>query len=275
VKLPIIVYHSIDNYGTSLSTRVETFTKQIRYFSRHGFQSIAFEEVISAISERKSVPPKSVILTFDDGMPSLLEHAEPILTEHGMSGTVFVVTGQVGQKPSWFRLHERYRERPLLNRDGLERLVSKGWEMQPHTHDHPVLTHISRNAQAEQISVSRDCVRRWFGTAGRVLAYPFGQFNADSAEAMESSDMAMGLTLRFSVFGDPAKPYAWPRIGSAWFKQSDLRQRLALGGLLEWYVRARNIVKGDRSRHFQVPTDEMRRGLPANVPEFRSRAKDR
>lgn len=265
VKIPIIVYHSIDDYGTALSTGIKTFRNQIRLLSQHGFQTITFERLISDLNSATALPARTVILTFDDGMPSLVQQAEPILSEFGMVGTVFVVTGQVGQTPEWFRLHERYRQEPLLDRGGLEHLKDRGWEMQPHTHNHPVLTHISGDAQAEQIGRSRDLVQEWFGTAGDVLAYPFGQFNADSRDAMASCGMVIGVTLRFSVFGRTDEPFAWPRIGSAWFKSSSARQRLALAGWLEWYVKARNLVKPDRSRHFQQPSEETRRGLPPNA----------
>ncbi len=259
--LPIIVYHCIDHYGTSMSVTPSIFEQQIRYLAEHGWSSIGLSQVGEMLREGRKPSRKSVVLTFDDAMSSVLEYADPILQNYGMTGTTFVVTGQVGQNPEWYRLHPRYRAIPLLSRRGLDCLAEHGWEIHPHTHEHPVLTHLPVDMQVEQILKSRECIRSWFGTAGDVLAYPFGQCDASTREAMRQSDMSIGLTLRFSVRMSTDDYFDWPRIGSAWFKRSKLRQGLALCGILESYVKLRQKFRGDRSKFFLDPTDETTRGL--------------
>lgn len=261
VRLPIIVYHSIDDFGTAISTAPDVFRNQIRWFADHGYQSISLTEAASRIRNGQPLPPRSVVLTFDDGMPSIRDVADPILREHGFTATTFVITGLVGRKPCWYRLHPRYHDIPLLDVDALKGLQDTGWELQPHTHVHPVLSHLPLDAQVEQIAQSRELVQTWFGVPGDVLAYPFGQSNETTVEAMAACDMAAGVTLAFSVNVDTIAPYSWSRIGSAWFKRSKMRQMLAMNGLLEHYVRVRNAIKGDRSQHFAEPTEETTQGL--------------
>lgn len=260
-RLPIIVYHSIDEYGTSLSVSPTLFEKQVRFLAEHGWQTLHFATVLKALKERQPIPRKSVVFTFDDAFPSVLEQAQPIMSQYDMTGTTFVVTGQVGRKPEWFRLDDRYKERALLDRDGLDRLAGFGWEIQPHSHDHPVLTHLPLAKQIMQISQSRERIQEWYGTDASILAYPFGQFNSETQQAMREVGMSVGLSLRFSVRISTATMFDWPRIGSAWFKDSKLRQRLGLAGLLEPYVKLKQRIKGDRSRHFQHPSPETTRGL--------------
>jgi len=260
-RLPIIVYHSIDDYGTSLSVSPTLFQKQVRFLAEHGWKTLHLRTVLKLLDKRQSIPRKSVVLTFDDAFPTVLEQAQPIMNQYGMTGTTFVVTSQVGLKPEWFRLDRRYKERALLDRDELDRLADSGWEVLPHTHDHPVLTHLPLAKQITQISTSRERIQEWYGTDASILAYPFGQFNSETQQAMREVGMSVGLSLRFSVRISTATMFDWPRIGSAWFKDSEFRQHLGLAGLLELYVKLKQRIKGDRSRHFQNPSPETTRGL--------------
>jgi len=244
-----------------MSVQPNLFQKQIRFLAEHGWSSISLTQVANLLREDKKIPKKSVVLTFDDAMTSVLEYAVPILQKYNMTGTTFVVTGQIGQNPQWYRLHQRYRAEPLLSRKGLDCLAKHGWELHPHTHEHPVLSHLPLEVQAEQIAKSRDCIRSWFGTEGDVLAYPFGQWNEDTKKAMQMAEMSIGLTLRFSAQVSTEDYYTWPRIGSAWFKKSKIRQQLALAGILESYVKLRQKIKGDRSQFFLNPSEETTRGL--------------
>src|SRR5690606_21817201 len=47
----------------------------------------------------RPVPPKSVLITFDDGYLDNWLYAHPILQRHGMHAVVFVVTGWVHDGP--------------------------------------------------------------------------------------------------------------------------------------------------------------------------------
>jgi len=233
----------------------------MRWFAGHGWKTVNLSEAVRRLLSRQPIPPRSLVLTFDDGLPSLLTHAAPVLAEHGFMATTFVVTGLVGRPPDWYRMPGPYRTTPLLDRAGLERLASMGWELHPHTHDHPVLPHLPLNVQADQIGRSRSLVQEWFGQGGAVLAYPFGQINADTKRAMKQCGMEAGLTLTFGSRHPIDDPYNWPRIGSAWFKASSLRQQLAVSGWLENYIALRGLVKQGRERHFQTPSRETTRGL--------------
>lgn len=259
--LPILAYHSIDGFGTSISVAPKVFQRQMRWFSEHGWTTLGLADAAERLRTGGKIPPKSFVLTFDDGMASLLTEAAPVLSEHGFRAATFVVTGLVGREPVWYRMPAPYRTTPLLDRAGLERLVKMGWELHPHTHDHPVLPHLPLGLQVDQIGRSQSLITEWFGQAGGVLAYPFGQLNGDTQRAMKQCDMTAGVTLQFGSRLDPADPYAWPRIGSAWFKRSDFRQRLAVTGWLERYVSMRSLVKKGRERHFLTPTAETTRGL--------------
>ncbi|MBL1216112.1 MAG: hypothetical protein D8M59_01305 [Planctomycetes bacterium] len=260
-RLPIIVYHSVDEKKTSISTPLAFFKTHINWLAEHGWSTIRLSQAAQIVKQGGNLPPRSCVLTFDDAMQSIRDIADPILRDHGFTATTFVVTGQAGEKPHWFRLPDPYRDEPLLGRADLEKLAENGWEMHPHTHNHPVMSHLPEDVQREEIEKSRSVIRDWFDQPGDVLAYPYGQFNNDTQRAMTACGMAAGVSLRFSASVQSNCLMDCPRIGSAWFKDSPLRIKLATAGLLEWYVSAKARLKGDRSRHFQTPTSETVQGL--------------
>lgn len=265
MKLPIITYHNIDELGTRISTSRKRFENQMAWLARNNWKSIKLVEAAQIICNNQQLPEKCVVIAFDDAMPSIRDIATPILREHGLTATAFVITNQAGKLPNWYRLLEPYRDIALLSPDELCKMQDDGWEMLPHTHDHPVLSHLPLDLQVEQIGKSKDIIRTWFGGTGDVLAYPYGQYNSQTLQAMAQCDMLAGLTLKFSVHMDKNNPYIWPRIGSAWFKDSAFRQHLAMLGILERYVWLRGRLKGDRSVHYTSPTQETTRGLIEDI----------
>ena len=50
------------------------------------------------------IPPRAVVVTFDDGYADNLHHGRPILEEFQIPATVFVVTGYMGKKFWWDEL---------------------------------------------------------------------------------------------------------------------------------------------------------------------------
>ena len=65
--------------------------EQLEYLTRH-YEMIPLETLVECVVARKPAPPKSVVLTFDDGFRDNAEVAVPILDEFGVKATIFVVT---------------------------------------------------------------------------------------------------------------------------------------------------------------------------------------
>jgi peptidoglycan/xylan/chitin deacetylase (PgdA/CDA1 family) len=63
--------------------------------------------VVAAVEGRDSLPRHAVWITFDDGYPDVLEHAEPVLAEFRIPATLFVVAGLVDtEDPFWWTVIE-------------------------------------------------------------------------------------------------------------------------------------------------------------------------
>lgn len=110
-NLTVLAYHRIGErvtlagypYDTDLvSATAADFEWQMRYVERH-FKVVTFAQVAAFLDGRADLPPRALIVTFDDGFDDNYQLAFPILKRIGIPATMFVSTGYIGQQPTfWF-----------------------------------------------------------------------------------------------------------------------------------------------------------------------------
>ena len=82
---------SADDEGYLQGLAPHWFAEQVRYLARH-YEIITLDALITCLERGKAPPPKSVVLTLDDGFRDNIEAGLPILDALGARATVFVVT---------------------------------------------------------------------------------------------------------------------------------------------------------------------------------------
>jgi peptidoglycan/xylan/chitin deacetylase (PgdA/CDA1 family) len=75
-----------------ISATATEFAWQMAYVAKR-FTPVSCQQVIDAIEQRKSLPPKAVMVTFDDGFRDNHDIAFPILQKQGIPALFFVSTG--------------------------------------------------------------------------------------------------------------------------------------------------------------------------------------
>jgi len=96
--IPILLYHNLINGSgvvNSANIDVNTFKKQMQYLHNNGYTTITPEQLKMWINGSLQLPPKSVMITFDDGYESVYTLAYPILKQYGFKATVFVITRSI------------------------------------------------------------------------------------------------------------------------------------------------------------------------------------
>ncbi len=147
-----------------------------------------------------------VAVTFDDALVGVGRDAAPVLEEHGVPATVFVVTAVLGIDPPFWpgaartmtaaELHE-------LSASGLVTLAS-------HTAHHVSLP----DTDSETRIVELRGPREWLGAAGGItdlLAYPFGHHDPASEAAARSEGYRAACTFTFGRVTPTTDPHAIPR----------------------------------------------------------------
>lgn len=72
---------------------------QMRQLKANGYETIIPSDLVDYAHRRKRLPPKPVIITFDDGSLSVKDVARPILKRYGFRAIVYLVTGATGNSP--------------------------------------------------------------------------------------------------------------------------------------------------------------------------------
>lgn len=96
--LRTLTYHRVAEPGSSgkldptiLSATPDVFQKQMEFLSRR-YNVLSLTELHESISNGEPLPPKSVLITFDDAYRDFAEIAWPILKQLGIPATLFVPT---------------------------------------------------------------------------------------------------------------------------------------------------------------------------------------
>ncbi len=89
----ILMYHHLAPAGTYTGTAEETngaildvehFEEQMAWLHQEGYQTLFMSEAIEYFQNEKQFPPKSVVITFDDGYESNYVYAFPIIQKYGI-----------------------------------------------------------------------------------------------------------------------------------------------------------------------------------------------
>lgn len=103
VHLPVLMYHRVQteesakkDKETSISVFTDYFDKQMQYLKDKGYNVIAMQNLVNFFDNGTKIPPKSVLITFDDAYEDFYTDAYPILQKNGFFATVFVPTGLAG-----------------------------------------------------------------------------------------------------------------------------------------------------------------------------------
>ncbi|MBS0357714.1 MAG: polysaccharide deacetylase family protein [Proteobacteria bacterium] len=93
-KCTVIMYHYVRDLKKSKFPQIkaletELFIEQIEYLRKH-YNVITMEELIACFDNNVSLPPKSLLLTFDDGYIDHYLNVFPVLHRYKLQGTFFI-----------------------------------------------------------------------------------------------------------------------------------------------------------------------------------------
>jgi peptidoglycan/xylan/chitin deacetylase (PgdA/CDA1 family) len=209
----ILTYHSVDESGSVVSIGEQAFLRHVRWLASGGVRVLPLDRLADAPDD-----DHAVAITFDDGLASFARIAAPMLREHGLPVTLFVVTDAAGATNVW-----RGRADPgipifdLLDWETLGRLVAEGVSIGAHTCTHPNLALLDRESCEHEIVASKARLARELGVDVTTFAYPYGAVS-DAARDIVAREFRYGVTTRLSVLGAHDDPARLPRLDSYYFR---------------------------------------------------------
>ena len=176
----ILTYHSIDPSGSPISVAPEEFRSHVGWLAAGRVKVVPLAELLALPAEQDAVA-----LTFDDGFVNFAEVAAPLLRDHGLPATVFVVSGHAGGSNAWGgRTDPRVPTLPLLDWEALGRLTEAGVTLGAHTRTHPHLTTVPVTRRSEELLGAAATIQERTGQRPEQFAYPYGDLDAGVVEAV-------------------------------------------------------------------------------------------
>ncbi len=174
VLVPILMYHhiAVSPVDSIYYVPLDRFEEEIKLLHDWNYTSITTSMLVQAITQGASLPPRPIIITFDDSWGSQYTTAYPIMKKYGFTGVLYTVVEYLN-KPSGLPADPNY-----LTTDQLTEMAADGWEIGSHTETHPNLLTDTTTLRYEIVQSRKD-LQNMLGVPILTFAYPFG--NADSA----------------------------------------------------------------------------------------------
>jgi peptidoglycan/xylan/chitin deacetylase (PgdA/CDA1 family) len=176
----VLVYHEVvtDNRTEGKTTiTAEHFAEQMELLSDEGFVTVGIGDLVRHMKGEATLPPKAVVLTFEDGWRSVL-NATPVLDRYKQKASFWIITGNgIGGL--------------YLDWSDIERLAANPrYEVYSHTVSHPwdpnnnLVTWVQGPAKEEgkrdalnELTESKRVLEQRLGKPVPYLAWPSGWYD--------------------------------------------------------------------------------------------------
>jgi len=151
-----------DNTSERYNIQPDIFAEQMAALDAWGYTAITTTDLIKAITEGGVLPPRPVVITFDDGHLSVYENAFPVMQAYGFPGVTYVVA-------KWLKAED------FTGVEELTEMMEAGWEVGSHSMTH---ADIAKNTSLTNYEVleSKKALEEALSTPIHTFAYPFGTF---------------------------------------------------------------------------------------------------
>ncbi|HEY5994047.1 MAG TPA: polysaccharide deacetylase family protein [Gallionellaceae bacterium] len=209
-EIPILVYHrfgrSADGSGTLEAARFEA---QLAEMERSGYHVIPLQQLVDhLVFHGQPPPPRSVVITIDDGHRSVYAKLLPVVLRHRIPVTLFIYPSAISNASyalTWQQLAE-------LRATGL-------FDIQSHTYWHPNFAREKRRLAPAaylrfvdmQLARSKQILEQHLGGTVRLLAWPFGIHDSQLEERAGMAGYVAAFTIERRRARSNDNPMAIPR----------------------------------------------------------------
>jgi peptidoglycan/xylan/chitin deacetylase (PgdA/CDA1 family) len=166
----------------------------MNWLDEYGYEAVTLEQVERAWYHGGTLPPRPVVISFDDGYRPQFTYALPELRRHGWAGVLNLKAEGSDLYPS-----------------NIEAMIAAGWEIAAHTIHHLDLTELDAAALREEVAGSRKTLQREYGIPVENFCYPSGRFDETVIAAVKEAGYT-GATTEIPGYADRSHPYELDRL---------------------------------------------------------------
>ncbi len=179
--VPVLMYHKIgEEQGNDAVISAARFAEHMEFLHKNGYRTLSLAELEAYLDGRAELPPKPVVLTFDDGYRDTYEIALPVLKKYGFKSTLFIPAGETDRRLTWEELRE---------------MKAAGMEIGSHSFSHRDLGVMTPAQQAAEIERSKEVLDRNLGQDSRFFCYPNGSYDGETLRLLKAKGFGLAVTI--------------------------------------------------------------------------------
>jgi glycosyltransferase involved in cell wall biosynthesis/peptidoglycan/xylan/chitin deacetylase (PgdA/CDA1 family) len=195
--VPILIYHAFSQPGERASqfvVPIRQFARQMAWLKRLNYHVLTLEDYIQHRLQHQLPPPRSVVLTIDDGYAEIATLVEPILRRYDFPATVFLVSGKIGGCNDWTD-DASLAGRPLMDWSAIKEMAYPGIQFGAHTQTHPRLTRIPAAQARAEITGAKADLECELQRPVTTFAYPYGDYDVQVEALVAEAGFLGGCTV--------------------------------------------------------------------------------
>jgi peptidoglycan/xylan/chitin deacetylase (PgdA/CDA1 family) len=182
-RVAVLGYHKVGppppgGWETWFYVPQATFAGHLAYLAEAGWQPLDRQRFLAGLADPGILPPRSALLTFDDGYRSNLTVAVPLLKKFGYPGVMFVPTAFIGGRN---RFDESEPVEPICDWDDLRELERCGVAVQSHGVGHRGFSDLGEREWREELVRSKVVLEKGLLRSVDLFAFPYGDAGSDPA----------------------------------------------------------------------------------------------
>lgn len=169
--LRVLLYHSITDEAIKNDWEENTvsrdlFQKQMEYLADNKYNVVSAYRASEYLLKKQEIPPRTVVITFDDGYKDNYINAWPVLKKYNFCATIFLTVNFLRNIPD----NSEYLSYQEIGDMKNAKIIDFGC----HGLSHKALTLLSDEELGNEINLAKKKTEEITGTNINLFAYPFG-----------------------------------------------------------------------------------------------------
>jgi peptidoglycan/xylan/chitin deacetylase (PgdA/CDA1 family) len=233
--IPVLMYHHVNKAGSFINVKPEIFDRQMRFIKDKGYETINTRDYIEIIEQKRQIPKRALMITFDDGWRDNWLYAYPILKKYGLKAVIFIITSLIAIKREPSINEENYilpdhkgclsmirsghSSDVMLSWDEIRQMEDSGLiDIQSHSHTHKRWDKMYKNIDelmlhlSLELRMSKKIIEEKLNKKCFALCWPWGIHNKDYIDVAKAEGYRLCFTTEKGTNLIHTDPYSIKRI---------------------------------------------------------------
>jgi len=187
------MYHNVcqtENESKGLSISKAKLELQLEYLSKNNYATFHFSELVNM----KTLPEKSIVLTFDDVTENQLIYAANLLEKYNLKASFFIPFAYLGKTDLW-----NFGTEKIMTIDQLKQLNPKWIELGYHSYEHKKYDSMSELAIQKDFIKCNSIIKENDLQVFSALAYPYGNYPRNKTDNQKFKNLIHKNGIKFGL----------------------------------------------------------------------------